>query len=55
MTYFRMPVFCWTALTANSLIVAAFPILTPTFMMLDHVVHVSVAYARRALTLRSSC
>src|SRR6187397_854540 len=27
MTYFRMPVFCWTALAANLLIVAAFPIL----------------------------
>ena len=34
MTYFRMPVFCWTALAANLLIVAAFPILTATFMML---------------------
>jgi cytochrome o ubiquinol oxidase subunit 1 len=34
MTYFRMPVFCWTALSANLLIVAAFPILTATFMML---------------------
>jgi Cytochrome C and Quinol oxidase polypeptide I len=28
MTYFRMPVFCWTALAANLLIVAAFPVLT---------------------------
>src|SRR5712672_3045584 len=34
MTYFRMPVFCWTALLANLLIVAAFPILTATFVML---------------------
>jgi cytochrome o ubiquinol oxidase subunit I len=30
----RMPVFCWTALAANLLIVAAFPILTATFAML---------------------
>jgi len=34
MTYFRMPVFCWTALCSNMLIVAAFPILTATFVML---------------------
>src|SRR5437899_2725977 len=34
MIYFRMPVFCWTALAANMLIVAAFPILTATFVML---------------------
>src|SRR5262249_57495937 len=34
MTYFRMPVFCWTALAANLLIVAAFPVLTATFVML---------------------
>jgi cytochrome o ubiquinol oxidase subunit I len=34
MTYFRMPVFCWTALASNMMIVAAFPILTATFMML---------------------
>src|SRR6201998_393665 len=34
MTYFRMPVFCWTALATNMMIVAAFPILTATFMML---------------------
>src|SRR5229473_373234 len=33
MTYFRMPVFCWTALAANLLIVAAFPILTATFVI----------------------
>src|SRR4029077_16187046 len=34
MTYMRMPVFCWTALAANLLIIAAFPILTATFVML---------------------
>ena len=34
MTYVRMPVFCWTALASNMLIVAAFPILTATFGML---------------------
>ena len=34
MTYMRMPVFCWTALATNLLIVAAFPILTATFVML---------------------
>ena len=34
MTYTRMPVFCWTALAANLLIVAAFPILTATLAML---------------------
>jgi cytochrome o ubiquinol oxidase subunit 1 len=34
MTYFRMPVFCWTALATNMMIVAAFPILTATFLML---------------------
>ena len=34
MTYFRMPVFCWTALASNLLIVAAFPVLTATFLML---------------------
>jgi cytochrome o ubiquinol oxidase subunit 1 len=34
MTYFRMPVFCWTALATNLMIVAAFPVLTATFMML---------------------
>jgi len=34
MTYFRMPVFCWTSLASNMLIVAAFPILTATFVML---------------------
>ena len=30
MTYFRMPVFCWSALTASMSIVVAFPILTAT-------------------------
>ena len=34
MTYMRMPIFCWTALAANLLIVAAFPVLTATFAML---------------------
>ena len=34
MTYFRMPMFCWTTLAANLLIVAAFPILTATLAML---------------------
>jgi cytochrome o ubiquinol oxidase subunit 1 len=34
MTYLRMPMFCWTALATNLLIVAAFPILTATFAML---------------------
>jgi len=34
MGYMRMPVFCWTALAANMLIVAAFPVLTATFAML---------------------
>src|SRR5882757_209894 len=34
MTFMRMPVFCWTALCSNMLIVAGFPILTATFGML---------------------
>jgi cytochrome o ubiquinol oxidase subunit 1 len=34
MGYFRMPMFCWTSLAANMLIVAAFPILTATLAML---------------------
>jgi cytochrome o ubiquinol oxidase subunit 1 len=34
MGYMRMPMFCWTALAANLLIVAAFPILTATLVML---------------------
>jgi cytochrome o ubiquinol oxidase subunit I len=37
MTYMRMPMFCWTTLAANLLIVAAFPILTATLaeLLLD--------------------
>ena len=34
MSYTRMPMFCWTALASNLLIVAAFPILTATLAML---------------------
>ena len=34
MTYMRMPMFCWTTLASNLLIVAAFPILTATLSML---------------------
>ena len=34
MQYTRMPVFCWTALASNLLIVGAFPILTATMAML---------------------
>jgi cytochrome o ubiquinol oxidase subunit I len=34
MSYMRMPVFCWTSLATNLLIVAAFPVLTATFAML---------------------
>jgi cytochrome o ubiquinol oxidase subunit 1 len=34
MTYMRMPMFCWTTLASNLLIVAAFPILTATYAML---------------------
>src|SRR6201994_2562808 len=34
MTYLRMPIFCWTTLAANLLIIAAFPILTATLAML---------------------
>ncbi len=34
MSYMRMTMFCWTALAANLLIVAAFPILTATLVML---------------------
>ncbi|MBV9287596.1 MAG: cytochrome o ubiquinol oxidase subunit I [Hyphomicrobiales bacterium] len=33
MTYLRMPMFCWTALASNLLIVAAFPVLTATLAM----------------------
>jgi cytochrome o ubiquinol oxidase subunit 1 len=35
MAYLRMPVFCWTALAANLLIIAAFPVLTATLAMLQ--------------------
>jgi cytochrome o ubiquinol oxidase subunit 1 len=37
MTYLRMPMFCWTVLASNLLIVAAFPILTATLaeLLLD--------------------
>jgi cytochrome o ubiquinol oxidase subunit 1 len=34
MNYLRMPMFCWTTLATNFLIVAAFPILTATLAML---------------------
>ena len=34
MTYLHMPIFCWTTLASNLLIVAAFPILTATLAML---------------------
>jgi cytochrome o ubiquinol oxidase subunit I len=34
MSYSRMPMFCWTALASNLLIVAAFPVLTATLAML---------------------
>ena len=34
MSYLRMPMFCWTTLASNLLVVAAFPILTATFAML---------------------
>src|SRR6202166_4300775 len=34
MTLLRMPMFCWTTLASNLLIVAAFPILTATLAML---------------------
>jgi cytochrome o ubiquinol oxidase subunit I len=34
MGYRRMPVFCWTALASNLLIIAAFPVLTATLAML---------------------
>jgi cytochrome o ubiquinol oxidase subunit I len=34
MSYYRMPMFTWTALAANLLIIAAFPILTATLAML---------------------
>ncbi|MDA5193279.1 cytochrome o ubiquinol oxidase subunit I [Govanella unica] len=34
MSYLRMPIFCWTSLATNLLIIAAFPVLTATFGML---------------------
>jgi cytochrome o ubiquinol oxidase subunit I len=34
MSYMRMPVFCWTSLASNLLIVVSFPILTATLAML---------------------
>src|SRR5437660_11821474 len=34
MAYLHMPIFCWTTLASNLLIVAAFPILTATLTML---------------------
>ena len=34
MSYMRMPVFCWTSLASNLLIIAAFPVLTATLAML---------------------
>jgi cytochrome o ubiquinol oxidase subunit I len=34
MSYLRMPVFCWTSLAANLLIIAAFPVLTATLALL---------------------
>jgi cytochrome o ubiquinol oxidase subunit 1 len=34
MSYLRMPIFCWTTLASNLLIIAAFPVLTATLAML---------------------
>jgi cytochrome o ubiquinol oxidase subunit 1 len=34
MSYMRMPMYCWTSLASNLLIVAAFPVLTATLAML---------------------
>ena len=34
MSYMRMPVFCWTSLASNLLMLAAFPVLTATLAML---------------------
>ena len=34
MNYLRMPIFCWTTLAFDLLIVAAFPILTASLAML---------------------
>ena len=49
MIYFRMPVFCWTALASNMLIIAAFPILTATLAMLllDRYARHALLYERR--------
>src|SRR3974390_630859 len=35
MSYLRMPMFCWTTLASSLLIVAVFPILTATLLMLS--------------------
>src|SRR3954471_9462045 len=35
MSYFRMPIFCWTVLASSLIIVAVFPILTATLAMLS--------------------
>ncbi|HEX3676106.1 MAG TPA: cytochrome o ubiquinol oxidase subunit I [Sphingomicrobium sp.] len=34
MSYLRMPIFCWTSLAANLLIIAAFPVLTAALALL---------------------
>ena len=34
MSYMRMPIFCWTALASNLLIIAAFPVLAATLALL---------------------
>jgi cytochrome o ubiquinol oxidase subunit 1 len=34
MSYLRMPVFCWTSLASNLIMIAAFPVLTATLAML---------------------
>lgn len=34
MSYFRMPVFCWTSLASSLIMLAAFPVLTATLAML---------------------
>jgi cytochrome o ubiquinol oxidase subunit 1 len=34
MTMMKMPIFCWTALCSNVLVIAIFPVLTATFAML---------------------
>ncbi|MCK8319403.1 cbb3-type cytochrome c oxidase subunit I, partial [Erwinia amylovora] len=35
MTMMKLPVFCWTSLCANVLIVASFPVLTATLVLLS--------------------